>query len=48
MLPNTILRFTASLLAVIIVPNLVYLLFFHYLPLFMETLTILKRIAKAK
>jgi O-antigen/teichoic acid export membrane protein len=46
-LPNTIIRFTVSLLAVIIVPNLVYLLFFHRLSLFRETLAILKRMEKS-
>ena len=47
-LPNTILRFTVSLLAVLVVPNLVYLLFFHRLSLFKETLVILKRMAKSE
>ena len=48
LLPNTILRFAVSLLAVIIVPNLVYLLFFHRLSLFKDVLVILKRVAKTE
>jgi len=47
-LPNTILRFAVSLLAVIVVPNLIYLLFFHRLSLFKETFAIVRRLAKAE
>jgi len=46
-LPNTILRFTVSLLAVIVVPNLVYLLFFYRLSLFKDVIDVLKRIVMA-
>lgn len=45
-LSNTILRFTVSFLAVIVIPNLVYLLCFHRLSLFKEVVAILRRIAK--
>lgn len=45
-MPNTILRFSVSLLAVIIAPNLVYLLFFHRLSLFRDVITILRRVVK--
>jgi len=48
LLPNTILRFAVSLLSVIVVPNLIYLLFFHRLSLFKEVIAILRRIAKAE
>ncbi len=43
---NTLLRFGVSLLVVIVVPNLVFLLFFHRLSMFEETLVILSRLAK--
>ncbi|HKL60275.1 MAG TPA: hypothetical protein VJ863_10275 [Sphaerochaeta sp.] len=45
-LPNTILRFSVSLLAVIVVPNLFYLLIFHRLSLFRDVVSILTRMAK--
>ncbi|HKL57373.1 MAG TPA: hypothetical protein VJ854_03155 [Sphaerochaeta sp.] len=45
-IPNTIIRFSVSFLAVITVPNVVYLLFFHRLSLFKEVLAIVKRLSK--
>lgn len=45
-LSNTILRFSVSLLAVIVVPNLVYLLIYHRLFLFRDVVSLLRRIAK--
>ncbi len=45
-LSSTFFRFAVSLMAVIITPNLVYLLFFHRLPLFKEALAILQRLLK--
>lgn len=48
MLPNTILRFSVSLLTVIIIPNLVYLISFHRLPMFKETLILVRRVTKAE
>lgn len=45
-IPNTILRFSVSLLTVILVPNLVYLLFLHRLSLFKDVVAILRRMAK--
>jgi hypothetical protein len=44
-LSNTILRFSVSLLAVIVVPNLVYLLIYHRLSLFRDVVSLLRRIA---
>ncbi len=47
-LPNTILRFSASLLVVLVLPNLVYLLFFHRLSLFKDVVTILRRMGEKR
>lgn len=47
-IPNTVFRFAVSLLAVLVIPNLVYLLFFHRLPLFKEVLAILKRLVSSE
>ena len=45
-IPSMVFRFAVSFLAVIITPNLVYLLLFHRLPLFKEVLGIMRRLAR--
>lgn len=47
-IPNTFFRFSVSLFAVVVTPNLVYLLFFHRLSLFKEVLVIIKRLLSSE